>query len=254
MVRGRPLLSPAFISLATGFTCCPGGRWQIGSASAAGWPMPAQRTTHGKAAIHGAGIAGLTAPPELVRRSWTVQVFEANPEAGGLFRSARLDGEGGTPSIRRVEVWHEWTFSPDGIEHRQPKWANTTRTQRWLPPQRTSLPNLALAGAHTRTEADVWSIEAAVESGRRAAQVFEPGVAVLPQYRPRLVRAHRRRAVPARRPAWAAGVGGKRSLGNCCVDGAAVEPATEDPPLARSSLTESISPGVRPPTTCEELR
>jgi hypothetical protein len=30
----------------------------------------------------------------------------------------------------------------------------------------------------------VWSIEAAVESGRRAAQVFEPDVKVLGQYRP----------------------------------------------------------------------
>jgi hypothetical protein len=36
--------------------------------------------------------------------------------------------------------------------------------------------NLALAGAHTKTDVDVWSIEAAVESGRRAAQVFEPSV------------------------------------------------------------------------------
>lgn len=98
------------------------------------------------------------------------------------------EGNGGRPlasfPIRRIEVWHEWSFSPDGIEHRQPKWVNTTHTQAWLPPQRTDLPELALAGAHTRTDADVWSIEAAVESGRRAASVFEPGVIVLPQYRP----------------------------------------------------------------------
>lgn len=104
-----------------------------------------------------------------------------------LVRSAN-DGRGlASFPIRRIEIWHEWTFSTDGIKHRQPKWVNTTHTQQWLPPQRTSLPNLALAGAHTRTEADVWSIEAAVESGRRAAQVFEPGVRVLPQYRPRLL-------------------------------------------------------------------
>ena len=106
-----------------------------------------------------------------------------------LVRSANNGRALASFPLLRVKVWHEWTFSPDGIEHRQPKWVNTTRTQRWLPSQRTSLPNLALAGAHTRTEADVWSIEAAVESGRRAAQVFEPGVAVLPQYRPRLLRA-----------------------------------------------------------------
>ena len=34
------------------------------------------------------------------------------------------------------------------------------------------------------TDVDVWSIEAAVESGRRAAQIFEPTVKVLGQYRP----------------------------------------------------------------------
>ena len=86
--------------------------------------------------------------------------------------------------IRRIEVWHEWRFSPGGILHRQPKWVNNSRNQRWLPSQATPVDNLALAGAHTRTEADVWSIEAAVESGRRAAQVFEPDVTVLRQYRP----------------------------------------------------------------------
>jgi hypothetical protein len=32
---------------------------------------------------------------------------------------------------------------------------------------------------------DVWSIEAAVESGRRAAKVIEPQVKVLDQYKPR---------------------------------------------------------------------
>lgn len=45
-----------------------------------------------------------------------------------------------------------------------------------------------LAGAHTRTEADVWSIEGAIESGRRAAHGINPRVTVLSQYRPRLLR------------------------------------------------------------------
>ena len=53
----------------------------------------------------------------------------------------------------------------------------------------TSIPNLFLAGAHTRTAADVWSIEAAVESGRRAAQAIHPGVKVIPQYKPLWLRA-----------------------------------------------------------------
>jgi uncharacterized protein with NAD-binding domain and iron-sulfur cluster len=89
--------------------------------------------------------------------------------------------------VAHVEVWHEWTFSPDGIRPRQPKWVTTTHTQRWLPDQRTPVPNLVLAGAHTRTDADVWSIEGAVESGRRAARLVEPDVVVLPQYVPRVL-------------------------------------------------------------------
>jgi len=94
--------------------------------------------------------------------------------------------------IVRIEVWHEWIFSADGIQTKQPKWVNSTTTQPWLPEQRTPVPNLLLAGAHTRTDADVWSIEAAVESGRRAARVVEPGVDVKPTWIPaplRLLRA-----------------------------------------------------------------
>jgi hypothetical protein len=65
-------------------------------------------------------------------------------------------------------------------------------TQAHQPDQRTSIPNLFLAGAHTRTAADVWSVEGAVESGRRAAQAIDPCVTVLPQHVPRLIRWCRR--------------------------------------------------------------
>lgn len=91
--------------------------------------------------------------------------------------------------IVRIEVWHEWQFSPQGIRHHQPKWANTTNTQAYLPTQATPVPNLVLAGAHTKTAADVWSIEGAVESGRLAARAIEPAVRVIPQYNPLWLRA-----------------------------------------------------------------
>jgi hypothetical protein len=86
--------------------------------------------------------------------------------------------------IVAIEVWHEWTFSAEGIRGPQPKWVTTTNTQPYLPRQITPVPNLLLAGAHTRTEVDVWSIEGAVESGRRAAQAIDPGVKILPQFKP----------------------------------------------------------------------
>lgn len=83
-----------------------------------------------------------------------------------------------------TEVWKEWRFSPEGIQPLYPKWVTTTKTQAFLPGQETSIPNLFLAGAHTRTIADVWSIEGAVESGRLAARGIDPRVRVIGEYKP----------------------------------------------------------------------
>lgn len=85
--------------------------------------------------------------------------------------------------ILRIEVWHEWKFAPRGIKPSQPKWVMSAHTQPYLPTQATPVANLILAGAHTKTDADIWSIEGAVESGRRAAQVVEPGIKIIPQYK-----------------------------------------------------------------------
>lgn len=84
-------------------------------------------------------------------------------------------------SIINMKVWHEWEFSPEGIKTSQPKWVNATNTQKYMPEQKTSITNLVLAGAHTKTTADVWSIEAAVESGKLAVKVFEPQLKVISQ-------------------------------------------------------------------------
>lgn len=86
--------------------------------------------------------------------------------------------------IIRIEVWHEWEFSAEGINHFQPKWVTTTNTHDFMPSQTTPLDNLFLAGSHTATQAHVWSIEGAVESGRRAAKAIDPRVTVIDQYVP----------------------------------------------------------------------
>jgi len=86
--------------------------------------------------------------------------------------------------IIKIEVWHEWSFSRSGIKPVQPKWVNTSNTQPYLPNQKTPAANLFLAGAHTKTQAQVWSIEGAVESGRRAAKGIDTRVDVIGQYCP----------------------------------------------------------------------
>jgi len=49
-------------------------------------------------AIFGGGIAGLSAAHELIRLGYSVRVYEANKDAGGFFRSARLLENGKIPS------------------------------------------------------------------------------------------------------------------------------------------------------------
>src|SRR5664280_2764170 len=115
------------------------------------------------------------------------QLFECG-SLDALIRAANNGRNLASYEVLRIEVWHEWTFSPDGIRGRDPKWVNSTHTQPFQPTQATPVPNLVLAGAHTRTAADVWSIEAAVESGRRAAQLIEPDVTVIEQYKPSWLR------------------------------------------------------------------
>ena len=55
------------------------------------------------AAVFGAGIAGLSAAHEFARLGYEVSVYEANNEAGGFFRSARIPGDGNMPS---EYSWH----------------------------------------------------------------------------------------------------------------------------------------------------
>ena len=65
-----------------------------------------------------------------------------------LLREANGGRGWGSFPVVRVEVWHEWLFSPGGIRPPQPKWVNTTDTQAYQPTQATPVPNLVLAGAH----------------------------------------------------------------------------------------------------------
>jgi len=54
-------------------------------------------------AIFGAGIAGLSAAHELVRRGYRISVYESAAEAGGFFRSSRSPQAGNLPT---EYSWH----------------------------------------------------------------------------------------------------------------------------------------------------
>ncbi len=129
------------------------------------------------------------------REEFLAEVLTQLHSCGSLDRMLR-EANGGRGlrdfPVVAVEVWDEWRFSSEGISGPQPKWVDSTRTLPHQPTQRTGVPNLLLAGAHTATQAGIWSIEGAVESGRRAAQAIDRRVEVLGQHVPAWIRVLRR--------------------------------------------------------------
>ena len=84
------------------------------------------------------------------------------------------------PNMIHVEVWKNWKFA-DPITIIEPKYVDSTNTRPHQPDTVTPISNLYLAGAHTKTSADLWSIEGAVESGRRAADMITGGQSAIVQ-------------------------------------------------------------------------
>lgn len=87
--------------------------------------------------------------------------------------------------IKNIDVWNEWTFDPiNGIKPKQPKWVNSNTNQHYRSTQKTSVPNLFLAGAHTITDADIWSIEGAAESGKKVSSLINKENYISTDYKP----------------------------------------------------------------------
>ena len=73
------------------------------------------------------------------------------------------------------ETWKNWKFSdsPGGeIEINEPKYVDSTNTRPYQPDTKTSLSNLWIAGGHTKTSTELWSMEAAASAGRKAADMI----------------------------------------------------------------------------------
>jgi hypothetical protein len=87
-------------------------------------------------------------------------------------------------TLLEIEVWPTWKFPEDNngvITGEEPKWVNSVGSHKHHPKTVTSFPNLLLAGSHTQTNADLWSMEGACESGRRAADKISGHDSVIKQ-------------------------------------------------------------------------
>jgi len=74
--------------------------------------------------------------------------------------------------VVRGSIWNEWKY--DDVSKKlistRPKWVNSLKTHKYRPDQKTNFKNLYIAGAHTKTSINIWSMEGAVESGKIIAR------------------------------------------------------------------------------------
>jgi hypothetical protein len=121
-------------------------------------------------------------PAEVEEEAWA-QVLACE----GLIAASRAEG-GGT--LRDVKVagfymWDSFTVQDGKMQTWEPRWTNNVGTLRLRPPNETAFDNLVLAGAYTRTDMEIYCMEGACESGRRAAATIARGVEVRPHIRSR---------------------------------------------------------------------
>jgi len=71
-------------------------------------------------------------------------------------------------NIIEKEIWYEWEFNNNKLESRNKKWVNTISNSN-RPGHKTHYDNLYISGSHCETGMSIWTMESAVESGKRCA-------------------------------------------------------------------------------------
>jgi hypothetical protein len=108
---------------------------------------------------------------ELTREEFEVEVITQLKSCPHFMGS--LDGEF---SYDRFEVWYDWKFGSLGVSNTEPKFVDSYNTQaHQLKKSSTGRSNIFITGAHMRTSMDLWSMEAAAESGLNCAVEISGG-------------------------------------------------------------------------------
>ncbi len=114
-------------------------------------------------------------PAEVQEEAWAQVlaceglIAAARPEGGGTLRDVNVAG---------FHMWDSFAVKDGKLQTWEPRWTNNTGTLRLRPENRTAFPNLVLAGAYTRTDIEIYCMEGACESGRRAAAAIAEDVQV----------------------------------------------------------------------------
>jgi hypothetical protein len=86
--------------------------------------------------------------------------------------------------VTDYNVWESYIFNNGKLHTNEPKFSSNKGTYFLRPDNKTEFENLYFATAYTKTEVDMFEMESAAESGRRAAQMIEKSIRVVGTPRP----------------------------------------------------------------------
>lgn len=81
-------------------------------------------------------------------------------------------------------VWDTYVYNGKKLETYEPKFSTNQGTFYLRPNNNTHFKNMYFATAYTKTDTDMFEMESAAESGRRAAKILEPSIHVIGIQRP----------------------------------------------------------------------
>lgn len=97
-----------------------------------------------------------------------------------------------TIKVLDYNVWDTYRFNGHALDTNEPKFSTNKGTYFLRPDNATIYKNLYFATAYTKTETDMFEMESAAESGRRAARLIDESINIIPSNRPALFAFYRR--------------------------------------------------------------
>ena len=95
---------------------------------------------------------------EIVAQFFTSKDFKSLPKSGIS-----------KDNIIFKEIFSDWEYKNKYLQSKNKKWVNNSINQEYRPDGKTKFNNLYITGSHCKTSVDVWSMEGAVESGKKTS-------------------------------------------------------------------------------------
>jgi uncharacterized protein with NAD-binding domain and iron-sulfur cluster len=140
------------------------------------------------------GLCDPFRPGNLIKKPFTECSYqEIEKEVWHQVTSSELGPFLGLEKVKVIDykLWNTYVYDGTKIDTYEPKFSTNKGTYYLRPRNKTSYKNLYFATAYTQTTTDMFEMESAAESGRRAAQLLDKSVRVAESGRPILFAPYR---------------------------------------------------------------